>query len=603
MKLKKLIAALTVIAAPFVPVVAQENLNQTVHVTTVYDPIISDAEKIEMPLDFDDTLFRVKTNYQYSIKPQELASGMALRPIPAAEIRESAYNDPKWLFARLGAGYPLQFLGDLYLQNLKPENLSYGLFYNHRSIWTDIDNPNGARIPVDELNHRAGAYLYKSLEKAAFGIDGNFDQHNVLFYGYNTVAAKRAGYVFNRDSLAQSYTAFNISAKVNSVNSKETVFRYDVRLLFDMFGDNGKNRFNTGRMFAMNENTVGTNIVLGTSFGEGVHRITLAADGNLFMRSLAYNKKFDAWRAASNIAYNRLFNALYGLNGEGRDLSDNSYIFNVQPTYAFSSQLIDLELGVKYTGYKKLAGYRNRISPVAKLNLKLANEFAPYASISGETSINNYRAVATENPYITPGMNMSMKPTVKSYVITGGARGNIENVFAYNIYGRYSLINDGYFYKNEPADNDLSVLGNNFDAFYDDVQQIMAGVETKLLLRPVEISLSGSYWHCIMDKLAVPFQLPAMLANLNVNVAATRSLSLNFSGGYMSEIPYFYNSATEEVWCDKDIINLSIGAEYMFSRSLSVFLNAVNLLNSNRGYWHGYNVPGLNAIGGITFKL
>ncbi|MDR2424603.1 MAG: hypothetical protein LBD59_07765 [Prevotellaceae bacterium] len=603
MKLNRLIVALIVVAAPFLTTNAQENLNQTVHVTTVYDPIISDAEKIEMPINFDDTLFRIKTTYQYFIKPQELAAGVALRPIPAAEIRENAYNDPKWLFARLGAGYPLQFLGDVYLQNTKPENMSYGLFYNHRSIWAKLDNPNGEKIPVDELNHRAGAHLYKNLEKIAFGVDGNFDQHNVLFYGYNTVAAKRAGYVFNRDSLAQSYTSFNIAAKINSVNSKETVFTHDVRLMFDMFGDNGKNRFNTGRMFSMNENTVGANLLLGFAFGEGAHRITLAADGRLFMRSLAYNKKFDDWYAASNLAYNRLFNRLYGLNGEGKDLSDNSYIVNALPAYSFSSKLIDLELGVKYTGYKKIDGYRNRISPVAKINLKLADEFVPYASISGETVMNSYRSAASENPYITPGMNMDMKPTVKTYVITGGARGNIENTFAYNIFGRYSLINNCVFYKNAPADNDLSVLGNNFDAFYDDVQQLMAGVETKLLLRPVEIALTGSYWHCIMDKLEVPFQLPAMIANLDVNVAATKSLKLNLAAGYLSEIPYFYNAANKELLCDEGFVNLSLGVEYMITGNFSIFLNAVNLLNSKRGYWHGYNVTGLNALGGITFKL
>jgi hypothetical protein len=584
---------------------AQDDLSKTVQVTKAYDPIISDAEKIEFPVTFDDSLLNIRSKYQYSITPQNIASSVTVRPVPAAKINENAYKDPKWLYARAGAGYPLQLLGDLYIHNLNPADISYGLFYNHRSIWTKIDNPNGKDIPIDEMNHQAGIFFRKNSEKISFNIDGGFSGHNVLFYGYNTTTAMRAAISPQKDSIAQAYTSIYINAGINSQDTKESAFRYHVNLTADVFGDNGKSRFDKGRIFAMGENKFGAGIVLGYAFGENKHLVSLKTGGDIYMRNLKYNTAYNPYFADPLMMYSSVFNDLYGIHGTGRDITDTRYIFSVTPSYSFSSEKIDFDLGVKYTGYKKDYSMKNRIYPVAGIRFKLAGEFIPYADINGEVKMNDYRSIAAENPFITPGMNMAMKATDCPFAVSAGAKGNIENVLVYNIYGKYSSLKDSYFFVNSgqtlPGGESVA-LRNNFDAVYDDIKQLSAGVDLKVSAGIVEAMLSGAYYSYVLDRLDAAFHRPSFVASLDINVKASKTLVFNFNARAGSKTPYT-GSANGEIYYNDAFINLGAGAEYMFTRSFSIFLNASNLLNRKNEVWHGYKLPGTGVSGGITFKF
>lgn len=609
MKLNRIFVVVLFAVLPFF-VAAQEDLNKTVQVTRAYDPIISDAEKIELPVSVSDTLLNIKGGYKYSIKPQSIVSNLALRPMPAAKINENAYKDPKWFYARLGAGYPLQFLGDIYMQNLKPEDISYGLFYNHRSIWSKIDNPNGENIPIDELNHQGGIFFRKNWEKMTFNINGGFNQHNVLFYGYNTGAAKLANHKVDKDSIRQSYTSFNISAGINSLDVKESVFRYDINMMFDAFGDNGKKKFDDGRIFAMRENKFGADVKLGAGINEGVHLFTLNTNVDVYMRDLKYNQLYNMYFPNSEQIYNQLYNDLYGIYGTGRDSSDTKYIFNVNPSYKLTADKVELELGVKYTGYKKLYDMKHKVYPVANVQWNLANEFAPFAGINGGIMMNDYKSISSENPFITPGMNMAMKASNCSYAITAGAKGNIENIFSYNIYGRYSQIKDYYFFVNstqtllsDDPQSGLVALENNFDVVYDDVQQLEIGAEMKLAVGPVHASLTTAYYSYKLDVLEEPFHRPSFVADFNIDVNAGRYLILNLNMHARSKTPYLYSQALRKTEKNDAIFDMGLGAEYMFNRSFSVFVNVNNIFNKKYEYWHGYKVPGIGAIGGITFKF
>ncbi|MDR1592878.1 MAG: hypothetical protein LBS43_00160 [Prevotellaceae bacterium] len=588
---------------------AQDDLNKTVQVTRAYDPIISDAEKIEFPGSFSDTLLNIKGNYQYSITPQNIASRVTLRPMPAAKISEDAYKDPKWLYARLGAGYPLQALGDVYLHNLNPADISYGLFYNHRSIWAKINNPNGENIPIDEMNHQAGVFFRKNWEKLSFNINGGFNGHNVLFYGYNTTIAKRAGIVPAKDSIAQAYTSIYVNAGVNSQDRKESGLRYHVNVLFDIFGDKGENKFKRGRIFSMNENKFDADIELGYAFGEKKHLVSLKADGNVYMRSLEYNAVYNSYFADPLLIYNSVFTDLYGMNGTGKNISDTKYIFNITPSYSFSLSKIDLDLGVKYTGYKREYKMKNKIYPAINVRFKLANEFVPYAGVNGEMQMNDYKSIVSENPFIAPGMNMAMRATDCFIDISGGIKGNIENIFAYNVYGKYSYLDDFYFFINSgqtlPASSvgELVALRNNFDVVYDDIRQLKVGAELKVSAGRVEALLSGAYYSYTLDALSAAFHRPAFTADLDIDVKATKALIFNINAHANSETPYTYNIAHGEIYYNEVFINLGAGVEYLFNRSFSVFLNANNLLNRRNEIWHGYKLPGLGVLGGVTFKF
>jgi hypothetical protein len=587
---------------------AQDDLAKTVQVTRAYDPIISDAEKIEFHNSLDGNLFNIKGKYQYSITPQNIVSQVTLRPMPAAKISENEYKDPKWLYAKIGAGYPVQALGDIYINNLKPRDLSFGLFYNHRSIWANINNPNGKDIPIDEMKHQAGIFFRKNWEKLSFNINGGFSGHNVLFYGYNTIIAKRASVIPDKDSISQAYTSIYVSAGINSQDTKTQKFRYHLNLLFDIFGDNGKNKFDKGRIFSMNEDKFSVDINVGYAFGEGKHLISLNVDSDIYMRDLEYNTVYNRYFANPFLIRNNVFTNLYGIN-TGKNILETKYIFNIAPTYSFSSTEIDVDLGIKYTGYKKEYNTKSKIYPIVNAHFKLADEFVPYFGVNGELKMNDYKSIVSENPFITPGMNMTMKATDCFYSVLVGAKGNIENTISYNVYGKYSLLKDFYFFVNSgqtlPAssDGELIALKNNFDAVYDDVRQLKMGADLKISTGVVEAILSGAYYSYTLDVLEAAFHRPTLVGNLDINIKATKTLFFNLNVHANSKTPYIYNVAHDETDYNQAFINLGAGLEYLFTRNFSIFVNANNLLNDRYEIWHGYKLPGLGVFGGISFKL
>jgi hypothetical protein len=583
---------------------AQDDLSKVVQVTKAYDPIISDAEKIDFPLNFNDSLLNIRSKFQYSITPHSVASSVIVRPMPSAKINENAYKDPKWLYARAGAGYPLQLQGDLYLQNLYPADYSYGMFYNHRSIWSKINNPNGKDVPIDEMNHQVGVFFRKNGEKLSFNINGGFFGHNVQFYGYNTTTAMRAAITPLKDSIAQVYKSVYVNAGLNSQDTKESDFRYHVNLMAEFFGDNGKNKFNKGRIFSMDENKLGAEIILGYAIERKKHLISLKAEGDMFLRNLKYNNMYDPYFADPMLIYNSIFNDLYGIAGTGKDIKDDRYIFSLTPSYTYSSAKIDLDLGFKYTGYKKSYSMNHRIYPVANIIFKVGSGFNPYANISGEVKMNDYRSIVDENPYISPGMNMTMKATDSPYAVSVGIRGNVENVFAYNIYGKYSALKDLYFFVNseQTLPVTLVALKNNFDVVYDDARQLSAVADLKVSSGFFEATLSGAYYSYTLDKLGAAFHRPEFVANLDINMKASKSLVFNINACAGSKTPYT-GTANGEIYYNDEFINLGAGAEYMFTRSFSIFLNASNLLNRKNEVWHGYKLPGTGVLGGITFKF
>ena len=582
---------------------AQSDLTKTVQVTQVYDPIISDADKIDLVPEGYDTLLNFKSDFQYSIVRQSMMhSSFALRPIPAAKMNDKNYEDPQWFYARLVAGYPLRILGDLYVNNIKPENLSVGLFYNHRSIWTNID-ADGRDVPANEMNHGGGIYLRKYWTATTLGVEGGFSRRNLLFYGYNPTTAPN--FAFNKDSLSQAYTSFYMAASLKSNDIDINAFRYHIGLHADIFGDNGYSHFKAGRMFAQKENSFGAKGYLGKAFDAGTHAVRLDFDGTAYLADLRYNKHYNnlgLFPEESREHFGELYRKLYGMYGAGSDSLNTRVILNLKPSYIFSSKKIRLQLGVKFTGYDRGEGFKSKIYPIADFSIKLAEEFVPFAGLDGGIEMNDYKTISAENPYILPGMNMIMKATDHSYGIAAGAKGNIRKVFSYNVYGKYSLYKNMYFYRNTNALT--HPLENNFDVVYDEMQQWKAGIEMKVTTSAIHAMLSGVYYSYVLDRLAAPYHCPSLVVDLDVNVIATKNLSLNLNVHARNKSPYAHGALSlNTAYYNNAFVDLGLGTEYAFNRSVSIFVVFNNILNRHYEKWHLYKVPGIGALGGVSVKF
>lgn len=587
-----------------------KDLNKEVNVVGVYDPIITDADKLLLPTTADEQLLNVKEKYTYSVSQKDIKSSFALKPIAAAKISTQTYEDPQWFYARLGLGFPLQPVADLYINNLKPDDLSVGLFYNHRSIWSSIKNDNGPSIPIDEMKHGGGVYLMKYFDNLSLGIKAGLNQHQVLFYGYDTEIhslGQLPNFKFNKDSLQQTYTGFYVKAGLESNNKDKNSFRYALNLIADIYGDNGKSKFDIDRMFAMKENTFGGVLNLGKKMGS--HDIQLDGNINMYVRNLYFNPMYNSFRATDRALFGWLYQSLFH-QGAGVDTANNRMIFNVHPSYNFETGKFLINAGVKFTGYKAKENMEARVFPMLNVLFRAADEFIPYARMGGGIDMNDYQSIASENPFITPGINMIMKPTQRTLEVQGGFMGSISKMFSYNLYTKYSLMKDYYFFgENDQVLIDTTTgalnfsLNNNFDPYFDDVQVWKVGAELLFSYRAVESILSMNYYYYSMDKLALPLHRPQITFNFNTKVNVSRSVRLGLDIHGQGKSPYLYSYVDNTGYYNKAFVDLGLNGEYIFNRNVSVFFQLQNVLNQNYEMWHLYKVPGIGVLGGITFKF
>ena len=584
--IKHIISALFICSVTTALAQQPDNLNKEVQVTRAYDPIISDANKIDLQIAIDDSLTSVKKEFIYSVLSRGVASTYTIRPIPAATIIEQAYNDPHFFYMRLGAGYPLSPLADIYINNYNSTNLSVGAFYNFRSIFGDIknDNSKGYDIPIDEMSHNVGVFVKKRFKPLTLGAYANFNYHNVLFYGHDTGINHIMDYKPNKDSISQAYTAINGGFNLTSNNDDPDDFRYHLGVTYNSFSDNGKSKFDIGRMASMSENTIGGELYLGKLFAEK-HFFGLNTDFNY------YNRKLSTPPNIINDPY---------------DFTENRLRVVVLPYYKFSSDKFELLLGAKFDIAQENDTTKAYIRPHAKFTYYVANEFVPYVSIDGGREINSYEKIARENPYIYPGMNFRMKNSLHEYQIKGGFKGNIQKIVSYNLYAAYSLTKDMYFYKN--TDNPIYsgsplCLYNNFDVVYDEVQGLNAGLEIKAKFSTVEATLKADYYNYNLSELEAPYHRPDFTLKFDTDITIARYFILSARVYAQSKSAYYHYNAQNKTLYNAGFFDIGFGAEYLFTRNFSVFVNANNLLDEKYMIWNLYKVPGIHVEGGITFKF
>ena len=580
-------------------------LAKEVEVTRAYDPIISDAEKITLPFDLPDSLSDLRGNYQYSISQKVSIPAFALRPIQAAKVGAEVDEKNRFLYARLGAGIPFRITGDLYLNNVEPKDVTYGLFYNHKSLFAETDN-GIEKTPVDELNHSGGVYFRKYWDKTVFGIEGGFMQHNVLFYGYDPDIIKFVPYTFNKDSLAQSYRSFYVAGAVKSTGVNPGDFQYNIGLAADFFGDNGSKKFANGRMFAMSENKIGGSVYLGKLLGEN-HNLGIDLNSDIYLRDLSYNNVYNNRDIALRPSFGNIYRDMYGVLGDGKDTSNVRMILEAAPRYTYSSEKLLLGLGVKYTGYNAGAGFKSKIYPIAYLSFAAAHEFVPYATLDGGITMNDYKTISTSNPYISPGLCMTTKPTDQSYVVQAGFKGNIAKSFSYNVYGKYSRIKNNTYFVNSDQELINTVAGaslkNNFELLYDNIRQINIGAVMQFASGFMQASLKADYYHDILDELPTVYNKPGLEIDFDADFMFIDNFIFNFNVHAQDGSVYAYSPVTKKEYKTEGFADLGINAEYIVNRNFSVFVSLNNILNNKYEIRHLYKVPGIGVSGGITVRF
>jgi hypothetical protein len=539
------IAALTAIMPAWSFVSAQ--VEKEVRVVKPYTPTLSDAEKINLLPEFNDST-RVTPEFNYSITPKRYGTHFTVRPIQAARMVGLPLQRLYKSQLSLGIGNYFTPFAELTVNKLRSRKSSLGLYLKHQSSAGKVKLENDMRVQSNYSDNIAEIYgkhmYYRSVVEG--GLSGGYN--SLLYYGYrpelDTILEKKdiRQKIYSAGARFAWYSSYPDSSHFNY----HLGFNY--QLTHDAF-NNTENAFNLKTKF---EDFIG-DWYAGIEAGFEYYAKSAGIDSfnNLLINVNPYvSKAGDEWRF------------LIGLNTT-TDIGENS-ILHIYPRANFQFNIVK-------------------------------NVLIPYMGVEGHREINNYRKILFENPFIVPGL--SVMNSDYSPVGYFGLKGRYSSKMSFDFRLSYMKVNDMYFFVPDTTE----ILHNQYTVEYDNASILTTSGEiTWNQNEKLQLFLKANYYNYSLDSLAYPWHRPSFEANLGA--------SYNLRDKILVDAGIFYTGKRYAPGPDGAVelnpyLDANLSLEYRYTKLLSFFLRLNNFTASRYQIWYQYPAQRFQAMVGFTYAL
>jgi hypothetical protein len=542
---------------------------QSVNVVKPYQPTISDAFKIKaVPvLDQDGNL--KKQAVKYNIFSIPVASTFTPAKGRAAEVdrkkAEKLYDN----YASLGVGSYTSILGEVFVNHQLNNNEYVGGHLTHHSSQGGIDE-----VLLDDSFSKSGlsAYFQRMERDLDWKIEGFFNRNVFNWYGLPE------GLLTNQD--------------IAQINPKH-VFNdlgIDGELNFnDAIINNAKVSFNR---FTDDENSAENRFVASTNFDIPV--------------------SYDAINSTLKIDFlgGNFDNNYFGSGS----LDYGNFNIGLKSAYQLEQDDLKVSIGVNLVYLNDTEAQKSKffIYPNINATYNLVSDIViAYANITGDLIQNTYADFATQNPFVSPTLNVV--PTDQTYNFSLGMKGKLSSAISYNLGGSYKDEKFKPLFKSNPFITGATTSyqnGNSFGIIYDDVKTIsVLGELTFDFNRNISMILQGEYFNYNLTTQSEAWNLPDLKASAIINAQIDENwfagASLFFVGERKDELeilgtllPVTPQPITLESFFDA---NIHVG--YKINSQLSVFGKVNNLLNNNYQNWANFPVQGIQVLAGATYQF
>ena len=188
MEMKNINKAFLLIALFFCTIAATgQELNKDVKVVREYNPIISDAFKInQLPVkEVDESSFN--PNFTYDILSKALSSGLAVEPITAARLTPERKTVLDKSYVKGGLGNYVTVFGELYYNVLRSEDYAVGLNVGHLTSGGNVKLEDDTKVDSPFHDTWASLYFRRFWKDYTLSIDADF-LHNIYnYYGFSNI--------------------------------------------------------------------------------------------------------------------------------------------------------------------------------------------------------------------------------------------------------------------------------------------------------------------------------------------------------------------------------------------------------------------------------
>ncbi len=532
---------------------AQEEIHKEIVVVKPYQPSLSDAFKINVQPHISDSI-PIHPSFDYSIHPKKFETRFQVRPIGAARMVGTPLTKLYKSYLKLGFGNYLAPLAELNINSLRDKSRQWGIAVHHYSINGKLKLDNEDKVHPGYFENSLDLYGKKILKKTYLSgrIGGAYDGAN--FYGYHP-----------------SFT--------DTLLQKEDIRQNWIKL-------DGKFRMGSMHKDSLHLNWTGCLDYLYTRdhYDDFEHAVIFRAEGNERFRS--------------GITYGANLGGEYYFTPEALD-SSNNLIVRLNPWFGKTTSEFTYRLGFGLDFDAHSSATRPHFYPEALLQINLVKGILiPYFGVDGRLQVNNFRTVAEENPYITPGLDVeNTMHKIRGYA---GLRGSFSKNISYELDASYSLVDHMPFYINDTN----NLLGNTFLVVYDNLERIRLRGELQYRQSDRLRTLFSVRWDRYrMEALEQPWHMPGLMITAEGEYNLHNKILLNV-GVYYTGKRYAAPGPldTETITLD-GFADLNLGIEYRYTKILSGFIRLNNLLGSRIYTWNQYPGMGFNLLFGFTYAL
>lgn len=534
---------------------AQKSFNLTVD--NNYTPEVSLATKIVAPTIFDDAYVYEPEIADNSMLPNTWRTTLNAHNFRPAQFSYWDFSNSKDFYLQAAAGYPLS--SDLIfrytLQSKRDGYFNVGVL--HTGDYAPRYGIEGIKRPISN----------------SFSMRNGVDVSGGVFFDERILEA----YATYDNSLYNRYAEIGDPARVNFHDANLSVrfgdgFNNLKRLNFSVEAHGGywahKLPMSISGMDSYDEANVGVSATLARIFAKK-NRVDL-------------NLNYDMWMGGDIYRDMRL----------GLDVG-----------YARKFKMFNVEAGVGYM-FDKVGGRSKAshfIMPHAKVLLDLQlDAFTPYVEFDTRVGQNGVASLYKRNPYIDFAAMYSIFNQMandRSYDLSVGFSGNVKTHFSYRAYFGVSFVRDYLLFYLNP--------NGNFSATTADNTRLVYGAEIEYM--PIGGLRLGGSFHGIVD-MAEPLYFlndPAYEANVFVEYTLRRwqfGISSDFvgkrywsaideRGGLLAPIEY------------KGYVDLGVKVGFKASKYVDVYLEGVNLINSNIYDYANYYRSGIGFKAGVKIEF
>ncbi len=532
---------------------SQTPIKKEVEVVKPYEPVVSDANKINILPKINDTV-TIKPTVQYSIVPTMINTEYQVNPINAAKMLSMPLPKLYNSYLKLGFGNYTTPLAEVYINSLRSKKYSAGFFFRHQSSAGKVTLDNNAKVNAGYSGTSGELFGKKFFKSSYLYGSGAVSENSVFRYGYNP----KLDTVLEKGDIRQNFLLVKLNTGLRSTHSDSSKLSYNVNFGYNFFQDRTKH----------NENNVDIN-------GQ-------------------FSKRYENKMLGLNASYDLLKpNALL-------DSTKNSNsLFMLNPWVGLSSPDYRLKLGLNICFENQDNAFSLRLYPDAEFQfIAVKDVIIPFLGLTGAVKNHSYRDIANENPFIRPDLKVRNSNLKLNFY--GGLKGNLGPKASYVLKFDYSSLDNQYFFVNDTS----SVLRNQFTVAYTSVDIFTEHIELNYdVSEHLSLGLKTNFYQYTLVTEQQAWHRPSYDMALSAKYNLRNKILVDFDIlGLGKRYAKEYNPQpmTKEL---PSVLDFNLGIEYRYTKILSVWLRFNNFTAAKYYAWDQYPSQRFNLMAGFTYSL